>query len=119
MSYLQNCSVFLITAVLICSAENKSTDYHKKCTQWEEQHCIQGNAKFHYCTAISAEEWKVRLFGPNQSKLFCECREGFTIPMREVYEDSNVPTSECVPCQEEKFVYFGHNIEVRRNAFSY
>ena len=113
MSLIQSCSAFLLTVVLMCSAQNKNTDVHKKCSQWEEQHCIQGNEKFHYCTAISAEEWKIRLFGPNQSKLFCECREGFSIPVRQAYVNNSAPATDCVLCQEEGTVYYGHNIRVR------
>jgi hypothetical protein len=30
----------------------------------------QGPEKFHYCTTITAEEWKIRLFGPHQVFIF-------------------------------------------------
>lgn len=106
----------IITRLCLCSAqtlEAKDIDTHKKCSEWEERHCIQGSDKFHYCTTITAEEWKVRLFGPHQSKLFCECREGFSVPLRQAYVEGIAPSTDCVPCQEESLVYFGFNIQVR------
>ena len=104
----------LVTVVGYCSAQTlpSRSDAHRKCSEWEERHCIQGLDRFHYCTTITAEEWKIRLFGPHQSRLFCECREGFTIPLRQAYEDKAAPRTECVSCQEEGVVYFGFNLPV-------
>ena len=119
MSHLTSCQktiLFVVSSLLsLCNGQNlkAAADTHKKCSEWEERHCIQGLEKFHYCTTITAEEWKVRLFGPHQSKLFCECKEGFSIPLRQAYVGDSAPTAECVPCQEENTVYFGNNIPVR------
>ena len=112
--------IIVLTALsCVCSGQTlpSKSDTHKKCTEWEEKHCIQGLEKFHYCTTITAEEWKIRLFGPHQSRLFCECKEGFSIPLKQAYEEKAIPQTECVPCQEENTVYFGFNLQVRRVTY--
>lgn len=83
-------------------------DVYAKCTESEERFCQRGSDRFHHCTSVTSNT-----LDPGAPKIVCECQGGFTTPLFQAYEEAFLPSQQCIPCQEEKTVYYGFNLKVR------